>query len=92
MADGSVAPADSTLGVVADPDRMVEIATLEVDLAGKVYTTEDLGLGEARRFISAWSADGTLQADVRSPKMNLSRNFCHDASYKIELDPTTDAL
>ena len=92
MADGNVAPAGSTVGVFADPDRTVEIAMLEVDQNGNVYTTEDLGLNEARRFISVWSADGTLQADMRSPKMNLSCNFCHDASYKIELDPATDAL
>ncbi|MCO4773717.1 MAG: hypothetical protein KDA24_27040 [Deltaproteobacteria bacterium] len=92
MADGNVAAPGSLVGIYADADRTVPIAELEVDQHGNVYTTDDLGLSGAKRFVSVWSADGELRADMGSPKLNLSCNFCHDASYRIELDPATDSV
>lgn len=90
--DGSVADPGSIVGIYADPTRQAVIAELEVDQLGNVYTTEDLGLGESKRFVSVWSADRQLRADMGSPKFNLSCNFCHDEAYKIELDPATDTI
>jgi len=90
--DGSVADPGSIVGIYADPTRQVVIAELEVDQLGNVYTTEDLGLSESKRFVSVWSADRQLRADMRSPKFNLSCNFCHDAAFKVELDPATDTI
>ncbi len=90
--DGSMADPGSIVGIYADPDRQVVIAELEVDQLGNVYTTGELGLSESKRFVSVWSADRQLRSDMRSPKFNLSCNFCHDAAFQVELDPATDTV
>ena len=90
MADGNVAPAGTLVGLYEDRERQILVDELEVDVNGNVYTTADLGLDTAKLFVTIWSEDGTLRNDMGSAKYNLSCNFCHDASFRADLNPATD--
>jgi hypothetical protein len=84
---GDLAEPGTTVGIYADSDRLDLIAELEVDMRGNIYTTEDLGLADVKRFITVWSADGTASSAMRGAKFNLSCNFCHDSTFQATIDP-----